>query len=135
MSPWEAAISRLPRRIPWVHHGRDPHVGLDCVGLILCVYRMRGIDIADLDVPYGIRDFRRYRRAGVVFDRLVRKFDPAPLDGLVEGDVLATRCEGAPSHLAIVAGERVYQMTAAGLWSSSIPNALLTTERAFRYRG
>lgn len=135
MSPWEAAISRLPRQIRWVHHGRDPRVGLDCVGLVLCVYSQRGIDIVDLDVPYGIRDFRTHRRAGVVFERLARKFDPVPLHRVMEGDVLATRCEGAPSHLAIVIGPSVYQMTAQGLWRSSIPHALLTTERAYRYRG
>ncbi|MGE5609170.1 MAG: NlpC/P60 family protein [Bacillota bacterium] len=133
MSPWEQALSRLPRQIRWVHHGRDPHVGLDCVGLILCVYRSRGIDLADLDVPYGRRDFLRFRRAGVVFERLLRWFREVPFHALAEGDVLATRCEGAPSHLAIVVGQRVYQMTAGGLWCSSIPHALLTTERAFRY--
>jgi hypothetical protein len=109
-------------------------VGLDCVGLVLCVYTLRGIDITDLDVPYGIRDALLWRRAGVIVQRLGRKFDPVTLDAVREGDVLVSR-RGSESHLGVVAGQSVYQMTGRGLCRCSIPKALLTTERAFRYRG
>jgi cell wall-associated NlpC family hydrolase len=36
-------------RVRYVHGGRDPLVGLDCWGLILCIYREFGLSLIDFD--------------------------------------------------------------------------------------
>ena len=131
---WAQAIAAVAPRVTWVHHGRDPDKGMDCVGLILCVYRIKGIDLFDLDVPYSIRDYQKRRRAGLVVERLLRRFREVPLTGALEdGDVLVTRCDRAPSHLAIVVGDWTWQMTAQGLYRMRPTAVLRYTEKAFRY--
>ena len=131
--PWELAMRRVSLSVPWVHHGRDPRHGMDCVGLLICVYSLRGIDVSDLDVPYSIRDWRQERRAGLLVERLSVRFREVPLHGLEDGDVLVTKVEGAPSHPAIVVGDHAHQMTATGIRRDRLRAVLRFTERAFRY--
>lgn len=35
--------------IPYKHLGRDPKDGLDCYGLIVCIYRDLGVELIDFD--------------------------------------------------------------------------------------
>lgn len=35
--------------IPYIHLGRNPDIGLDCWGLIKCIYKDAGYDIIDLE--------------------------------------------------------------------------------------
>lgn len=77
---------------PFLHQGRMPGIGLDCIGLILVTARRLGLADFDFDVyprqPSGDRLVRAARAAG-----LVETARPAP------GDVLCLRFERDPQHL------------------------------------
>jgi len=71
------AIERMRTRAadlvgtPWRLLGRDPGAGLDCIGVLLEIYRAGGIDLPDLD-PLGIHDEPHA-------SPLWEWFDPAPV--------------------------------------------------------
>jgi cell wall-associated NlpC family hydrolase len=100
MSGWSSSAVERARALvgaPFRPQGRDPATGLDCVGLILCVfaippsevsrdYRLSGNDQTDLE-----RELRRFfRRTSVT-----RK-EP--------GDVLLCRVRARQLHLAVDCG-------------------------------
>jgi cell wall-associated NlpC family hydrolase len=128
---WEIRVTRsVDRQIRWVHHGRDPRTGLDCVGLVIWVYRQCGIDLSDLDLPYGVRECTRARSQATLQRRLEKRFAPVTGD-LAEGDVLLLRGE---AHLAIVVKGGVWYMNAEGLNRLSQAAALPLIRRAYRYK-
>lgn len=85
----------------WRHQGRQPGLGLDCVGLVVCV----GRDLGLLDF-----DTLAYQRHAVA-DGFIKFFHQygreIPITRLHEGAVLAFREALYPCHCGIVAsGER-----------------------------
>ncbi len=135
MSTWQAAVARLPANIPWAHHGRDLRKGLDCIGLILCVYQLRGINLSDLDLPYGLRDYRR-GHCHRLLAQILTRFDERPTGEIPQdGDLLLVKVGRMPNHLAILVGRRFYHMTAQGLCIVPLLPAVLSGSRVFRYRG
>jgi hypothetical protein len=101
-----AAVARLPGRIAFVHHGRDPAVGLDCIGYWLAVYRGAGIVLDYLDEPYGRSAARRRERACRIGRKLARRFRPLPAAWRMwrDGDAVLLLGEGRgnsmlPNHL------------------------------------
>jgi cell wall-associated NlpC family hydrolase len=135
MNAWQAAVNRLPQRIPWVHHGRDLRKGLDCIGLILCVYQLKGINLADLDLPYGLRDHRR-GHCHRLLAQLLTRFDQLPQGAIPQdGDLLLVKVGRMPNHLALFVGQGLYHMTAQGLCIAPLLPAVLNSSRVFRSRG
>jgi hypothetical protein len=123
---WKEAISSFPQSIRWVHHGRNPSTGLDCIGFVICVYQKRGIDVSSLDRPYGIRDCKRDANG----DRLAKQMEPKFVevhDGpLIDGDVVIL---GRPAHVAVVCEGKMVYMNGVGLQKSPICGV----KRVFRY--
>jgi cell wall-associated NlpC family hydrolase len=78
--------------------GRDPALGLDCVGVVAVALAAAGIRI---DVP---NDYRM--RRGRVPD-FVPPDDVVPCDGARAGDVLMCRVSAAQLHLAVRTGRGV----------------------------
>ena len=68
------AASQIPASTKWVHHGRDPSLGLDCWGLIFAAYKNADMPIDEIDVPYGERDAHRAGRSALMQERLEKKF-------------------------------------------------------------
>jgi cell wall-associated NlpC family hydrolase len=50
------AADRLPTLLPRVHRGRNPDEGMDCLGLVLWLYKDSGHPIPFLEMPYAERD-------------------------------------------------------------------------------
>lgn len=73
-------------------HGRDPALGLDCVGVAVVALRDGGVDVAVRD-DYPLRTARW--RAGDVPDGLVRCAGDRP------GDVLLLRIAATQVHVAV----------------------------------
>jgi cell wall-associated NlpC family hydrolase len=115
-----AAIASLPAQIPWLDHGRDPAVGLDCVGLCLWVYAQVGQDMGRLDMPYIATDIHKAHRVKRILDRMLSSGEFAlvpqrtPDGGLSEwldGDIVILR----RTHLGIFVGGKVWHMSERGL--------------------
>lgn len=91
MSPVEIARSLIGT--PWVHQGRDPSIGIDCVGL--------------LELAYGVRDSYVYSRdphSGMIDKRMEVHFGKPVMDGARVGDAvsLGFGVSGASRHVAII---------------------------------
>ena len=81
---------------PFQHQGRLKGIGVDCVGLLVCVGRDLGIELQDRT------DYRR-RPDGTLLQEMVdAQLEPISEDELVQpGDILLIRYR-APQHAAIV---------------------------------
>lgn len=84
---------------PFLHQGRDPAVGIDCIGLIVCCFRVLGWPHERHDNPtYGKQPCR-----GMLQQHLQAAFgDPLPAHQAQPGDILAMRWHREPNHVAIV---------------------------------
>lgn len=99
-----AAVLREARRligVPWVHEGRDPAVGLDCVGqLFVMAWRLgypRTIDVRG----YGLHP------DGVTLRRTMRELmNPISLAEADAGDVYLMRIKRDPQHVAVISDRR-----------------------------
>lgn len=95
-----AEIVRIARSYidtPYHHQGRQPGVGLDCAGLVVCACRAAGHAIVDYHGYSSVADPQRMYAA-------VRR-NAEPIHGdLQPGDWLWLRLED-PQHLAIYTGE------------------------------
>jgi cell wall-associated NlpC family hydrolase len=85
--------------VPFRHQGRSRH-GVDCVGLVLGVYRELGVSLPDDAVyPREMRGQALYDIAGHYF---------AEVDNREAGDILRYSVAGFPTpHIAIDAGDTI----------------------------
>lgn len=90
------AAARACLGTPWVHQGRRPGVGLDCVGLLVAIARALGVAHVDL---------RAYPRdpTGVLVPTLRRSLVELPLAMVPQlGDVVVFRIRREPQHVAVI---------------------------------
>jgi cell wall-associated NlpC family hydrolase len=92
-------------------HGRDPIMGLDCVGLVLLAMAEIGRPVR-LPVSYALRNLEPERL--LQLPRTAGLFEPDD-PKLEQGDVLAFTPGPAQLHLAIVAASRGIIHAHAGL--------------------
>jgi cell wall-associated NlpC family hydrolase len=85
---------------PFVHQGRSPSIGLDCIGLAAYVARKW----YELD---GIPAYSRMPNNHILED----EFEKVPflrrVNGPQAGDILMMRFTGDPQHVAICAGDTI----------------------------
>lgn len=85
---------------PFHAQGRMPHIGLDCIGVVVCVARELGLPHSDV-AAYPMRPNGMLRP--ILEEQLVRAHRE-PL----EGDVLLMSFAGEPHHVAVmVDGDRI----------------------------
>lgn len=87
--------------VPWVHQGRNPSVGIDCVGLLILAFEA---DPADHPTAYS-----RSPHGGVIARQLRQHFgDPVP-GGPQVGDVvlMGFGVHGEARHVGVI-GDYVY---------------------------
>ncbi len=113
-----AALARVPRGVPRVHHGRDA-AGLDCVGLFFLLYRLAGRPVDEVDGDYPPADEMTNADVERFVSRCLGRFEVLPprgyhADRLVPGDVIVMRGDrrGTDNHVGVyVGGRRVATMT------------------------
>lgn len=91
---------------PWVHQGRAPGAGLDCIGIIVCAARAAGATIVDRD-GYGRQPNPRQLMAA--FEENFEQIDPAdrrPGDLLVFYWRESRKLGRLPQHAGIVTERR-----------------------------
>ena len=84
---------------PWHHQGRLPGVGLDCIGLVVCVLDRLG---------YTAKDKQGYRRAPVPSEFIAAVREQAtekPIDEMQAGDMLLIAPGKLLQHAAIYSGQ------------------------------
>lgn len=85
---------------PFHAQGRAPGVGLDCIGVVVCVARACGIPVVDR-TAYPLRPNGELR--GELESRLVRVAGKPQ-----EGDILLMSFDKEPHHVAIfIGGDRI----------------------------
>lgn len=88
--------------VPFLHQGRNPAVGIDCIGLGQLACRDCGLVVPDWT------DYGRDPYNGLLEGRLSEIFGaPLPLSQMRPGDIVAIFYGGALRHVGIV-GERDY---------------------------
>lgn len=84
--------------VPFLHQGRNPEVGIDCVGLAELVSRDCGMTVGE-----AIADYARNPHAGLLEARLREHLGPPhPLETLQPGDLVAMRFRGPIRHVGII---------------------------------
>lgn len=79
---------------PWLHQGRSK-LGVDCVGLIVCVFKDCGITVEDYT------KYHRTPHSEDMLDILNRHLEKKRLSELEKGDIITIRIRGAIQHVAI----------------------------------
>lgn len=111
------AMKAISPNVPWVHHGRDSDGGLDCIGLVLELYRRAGLSIDNLDIAYGYRDADRAHRNPLIVGQLLKKFDPIAVQTpreTREGDVILIGSVHQ-NHIAVIIGSCAVEVSKKGL--------------------
>ena len=86
---------------------------MDCIGLVLAVYRLAGCPLDDLDEPYGIRDALRPERARRLIAKTCMRFtrqDIVSTRLCRDGDLLLMGDSRHINHLAMVVDGTMAQM-------------------------
>lgn len=101
----------LKKYIPYTHKGRDPKTGLDCYGLIKCIYQDAGIELMDVE-DYAID----WSRSGEDYfmQNYYRQFDEVPIPHFLD-IVLLNRGEVACHAGVVLEGNRFIHCSKAGI--------------------
>lgn len=109
----------------WVHQGRDPATGIDCIGVISWVAER-------LKVPFDDRtDYSRDPVGNLLVEEFRERMDEIEISEAREGDVLILRTAGTrlPHHVAILArGEMEYML----IHSIELSSQRKTVEEPYR---
>lgn len=92
----EIALSM--RGVPFLHQGRDPRTGLDCVGLLVAL----GQKIGYPEI-FDVEGYRRTPSANVIKSVLGQNCDEIPIEQAGVGDIFLMRMHGRkPRHTSIL---------------------------------
>lgn len=80
---------------PFVHQGRLKGVGVDCIGLVICVAR----DLAIYD--YDFNNYRVIPNPRKMGDELKKNLIPKKYEDLQMGDIIWFRIRSLPQHVGI----------------------------------
>lgn len=92
--------ARSWKQVKWKHQGRS-RLGVDCLGLVICVGEKLGLAGAEHDE----RNYQRYPNGADLLRAFSQHLDRRPLPDAEPGDVIVFRDGVNPCHVAIV-GER-----------------------------
>lgn len=124
------ALARSYLGTPFHHQGRLRGVGVDCVGLVLCVARELGVVPQGWDVP----GYSRHPDGVELVRHLTERMDAVP-DAMRPGDVVLVAFARHPQHVGIVGDYRhggLSLIHADGLRGHVIETRLMFTA-AMRY--
>ncbi len=100
------SIARSYVGTPFHHQGRQKAIGIDCVGLLVCVMRECGLNVEDQTNYNGLIDAGFLRSK--LDSHLVELSSPSDKEGWLKagvvgvGDVLLLRIGKNPQHIGIV---------------------------------
>lgn len=86
---------------PFQHQGRLKGVGVDCVGLVVCV--AKELKLSD----YDFLEYSRIPTGNMLEALLVTHLDKIPKSEARSGDIYLLRIDKEPQHLAIVSDKGI----------------------------
>lgn len=124
---------------PYQHQGRLKGVGIDCVGLLICV----GKDCGYLPTSFDYNGYPRQADGFLLMDRLHQHLKPIKKIDMEPGDVVVVKFDQHPQHVGIVGDYRHGGLSiihAASVHGEVIETRLLFTKAmqfvaAYRYPG
>lgn len=96
------AIARTYVGTPWHHTARLKTIGIDCTGLLVCVFREAGYDIED-EVHYSLQD--EYTLLQKYLDINTVKVSA---EDVLPGDIVVFRARLMHNHVGILTGEGTF---------------------------
>ena len=86
------------------HQGRVKHVGVDCIGLIVCVVRELELvnEAGEFLADYDYTQYSRTPDGFTLKSKLDTHLQPIPVEEIGPGDVLLFRFNKNPQHVAFV---------------------------------
>lgn len=96
------AAGRSLLGVPFLHQGRNPKIGLDCVGFWAEILKRIGVkEIHDLDA------YKRVPSASTLIEYLRKNFDEIYLEDARIGDCLLMKMGGIkPRHVSLISDDR-----------------------------
>jgi len=95
--------ARAYLRTPFLHQGRNPATGIDCIGLVVCAAGDCGMALAEFDNP----TYDRNPSNGLLERHLQTAFgSPLPRSALRVDDVVSMRELGDVRHVAIIGAHK-----------------------------
>lgn len=92
-------FARTLRGVPFRHQGRNPNLGIDCVGFLVSLLDFAGVPHPQDRLDYPITGHSQY-----LVDRLAGSLIRVPIFTALPADVflIARRPGGAPIHIALL---------------------------------
>lgn len=82
---------------PYHHQARKPGIGLDCVGLVVCV----GKTVAALPAGYDVTGYSRNPDGSTLMRHLQEQLHEIHRDQMAPGDVVCVAFDKHPQHIGI----------------------------------
>jgi cell wall-associated NlpC family hydrolase len=95
-------IARRYIGTPFHHQGRVPSVGLDCVGVLICVARELKLVASDFDVT----GYHRQPDGADLMRHLSAHLEPVTQAEMQPGDIVCVAFDKHPQHVGIVGDYR-----------------------------
>lgn len=91
-------IARTYKGTKWVHQGRSKDFGVDCVGLLACVFKEAGLEVKD-SIGYA-----RTPDGKILKDMLNIQdtIESIPISDLRAGDIALFKVKRLPQHVALM---------------------------------
>lgn len=124
---------------PYHHQARKPGIGLDCVGLVICVARQIGAVAPDWDV----RGYSRVPDGFALMRHLEEQMDLVQRGDMRPGDVVCVEFDNHPQHVGVLGDyvhgglSIIHASNAAGrvIETRLLFSAAMRFVSAHRYRG
>lgn len=132
-------IAREYLGTPFHHQARKKGIGVDCVGLVLCVAQ----ELGAVPVDWDVTGYSRYPDGAELMRHLRERLVEVPRDDMCPGDVVCVAFAKYPQHVGIV-GDYVHGglsiIHADGLRGRVLETRLMFTPAmrfvsAFRFKG
>jgi len=102
-----AELARTLAGIPFKHRCRNPEIGLDCAGVVIEAYRLRGFELHDFDI-YGVQPNPDDLEIMLDFNGF------GTVNDIRDGDVLQLFIEDLPQHVGVVDGDGFWHVEHGG---------------------
>lgn len=96
-------IARSYIDTPFHHQGRVPGVGLDCVGLVICVAR----ELGKLPPDFDVTGYARQPDGAMLMHHLHEHLIEIPQNCMMVGDVVCVAFDKHPQHVGLL-GDYLY---------------------------
>jgi cell wall-associated NlpC family hydrolase len=93
-----ATVARTFLGTPYHHQARKPGVGMDCIGLLICVAR----ELGHVPPDFNITGYRRVPDGHSLMRHMREQFTEIPREQMAPGDYVCIAYDRHPHHVGII---------------------------------